>query len=317
MKIMNLYLYAVARKFAFIAINKAEEKGDTETARALRRDIMTDGTEGGAGMQLVYAGYIALLQAEASAPIPEGIGFTEWITYKYTVRTYGRRIITEGAKAEPKDTETTARKQAFSAIWRALRETAGTRYSLDRYCYIEDLGTDTEGTEEALYKRLPAYHTAIDGMRVDEGILFDTETLLDSLKMTKAQKIVVRYRLQGYGKKAIASAQGVTPHAIAKRLQGIQQKALAIMQADKPEPQAKALAAYAEACLRMVDTTPEPQADSHILAYYEEARKARAKAEEARTASTDTITTPEEAEAFRKACKALAVKRNRKNVWTL
>ena len=63
----------------------------------------------------------------------------------------------------------------------------------------------------------------------DSQTAADMSTLVTRLELTDRQATVLKYRIQGYGIKAIATRLGVSHQAIAKTLDGIGKKADGIM----------------------------------------------------------------------------------------
>lgn len=305
-EIAYFWMYAEATKIALYLCRKVEENGDFRTASDLRADIMSEGENGGAGMQVLYAAFISLCDSYKSAPIEsEGVGFTEWINVEYIRKKPSKRIIPiSGKPAKFSDEKVTARRLAYRKAWKAVRETAGNRYCTDKYCYIEDIPkTETEGTEEALYRRLPAYHTAEGDRLTYEQI----ENLMIEMNLTKAQKQVIDYRLAGYSIKAIADILGLHKKSVQDRVSGTAKKALAVLRS--PDYTSFAIL---EALPTEAEKEKPVQLDDHCKAFSEYVRKQRETAEKARTASVDLPTSAEDAEAFRQYCKAEAEKKKRR-----
>ena len=134
--------------------------------------------------------------------------------------------------------ETTAIQQVYKGIRRSIESTRAVQIAQNGYTYIDDLATDTESNAtEMIYRRFGKY-ADIGGAVVDYNgketayttdrqTAQDFDTMLASLNLTARQMQVLQYRLKGYGYKAISTALGVTPHAIAKTCKAIHSKATA------------------------------------------------------------------------------------------
>lgn len=245
-------LFDRARTVTLSALKVAEMNG--QDVKALRRDVMTEGGEGGEGYSLVYAAYVAILECidsipeEAFAPqcmSTQHIANTIMST-PFTVRALDKRIvIRDDDSAKFVNKTTTATKEAFSAVWKEFR--AGCLRDNGKYNYITDLCIDYEdGEAEALYRRLP------HGMdEMTEAEYWCMEEAIKSLRLTTAQERILSLRLRGYGYKAIASYIGITPEGVRKHCKLIAKKAegagMEAMPAKRPEslPLEKAVTAYA------------------------------------------------------------------------
>lgn len=135
--------------------------------------------------------------------------------------------------------ETTAIQQVYKGIRRAIESTRAVQIAQNGYTYIDDFATDTESNAtETIYRRFGKY-ADIGGAVVDYNgketayttdrqTVQDFDTMLANLNLTARQMQVLQYRLKGYGYKAIATALGVTPHAIVKTCKAMQDKATAL-----------------------------------------------------------------------------------------
>lgn len=158
----------------------------------------------------------------------------------YTQRQLKRKVYIQVADSVNgwETVDTTAIQQVYKGVRRAIENTRAVQIAQNGYTYIDDLSTDTESNAtETIYRRFGKY-ADIGGAVVDyngkqtayttdKQTAQDFDTVLASLNLTAKQMQVLQYRLKGYGHKAIATALGVTPHAIAKTCKAIQSKATA------------------------------------------------------------------------------------------
>ena len=209
---------------------------DAERAAAkLCAECLTD------GIDLVQTAALSLWeQAQERAA---GAG---WLDVPYTVRRLSRRVyIQADASAAYTDTETTPIQEAYRAVRRAVQDSRAVQTDpRNGYMYIEELTADGLDT---IYVRLgryadmggyavngslsdmdgaPAGYGTGDGLcTADSETAKDAAALLAALNLTAKQARVLKYRMQGYGYKAIATACGVTQRAIAKTVEQIQRRA--------------------------------------------------------------------------------------------
>ena len=158
----------------------------------------------------------------------------------YTQRQLKRKVYIQVADSVNgwETVETTAIQQVYKGVRRAIENTRAVQIAQNGYTYIDDFATDTESNAtERIYRRFGKY-ADIGGAVVDYNgketayttdrqTAQDFDTMLASLNLTARQMQVLQYRLKGYGYKAIATALGVTPHAIAKICKAIHSKATA------------------------------------------------------------------------------------------
>ena len=209
---------------------------DAERAAAkLCAECLTD------GIDLVQTAALALWeQAQDHAA---GAG---WLDIPYTVRRLSRRVYVQvDESAAYADTETTPIQEVYRAVRRAVQDSRAVQTDpRNGYMYIEELTADGLDT---IYIRLgryadmggyavngslsdmdgaPAGYGTGDGLcTADSETAKDAAALLAALNLTAKQARVLKYRMQGYGYKAIATACGVTQRAIAKTVEQIQRRA--------------------------------------------------------------------------------------------
>lgn len=136
--------------------------------------------------------------------------------------------------------ETTPIREIYKAVRRSINTSrAMATDPRNGYSYIESMATDPEtGETETVYRRLTKYadlggyacdfNGACTLYSVDAETVRDTDTLIESMNLTKKQAQVLALRQSGYGYKAIATYLGVTQRAVAKTVEAIQKKAIAI-----------------------------------------------------------------------------------------
>lgn len=209
---------------------------DAERAAAkLCAECLTDGVD------LIQTAALALWeQAQERAA---GAG---WLDVPYTVRRLSRRVyIQADASAAYTDTETTPIQEAYRAVRRAVQDSRAVQTDpRNGYMYIEELTADGL---DAIYVRLgryadmggyavngslsdmdgaPAGYGTGDGLcTADSETAKDAAALLAALNLTAKQARVLKYRMQGYGARAIATACGVSFQAIQKTMAKIQRRA--------------------------------------------------------------------------------------------
>lgn len=217
------------------AVQSVVDHAAADAAAALVSQCLTD------GIDLVQTAALALW--EQAADHAAGAG---WLDTPYAVRRLSRRVYIQlDESAAYRDAETTPIQEAFRAVRRAVENSRAVQTDpRNGYMYIDDL---TEDGLDTIYRRLGRYADvggyAVNGHISDmagtpagygmgDGLCTaDVETartmseLVAALNLTAKQARVLKYRLQGYGYKAIATACGVTQRAIAKTVKQIQERA--------------------------------------------------------------------------------------------
>ena len=209
---------------------------DAERAAATLIDqCLTDGVD------LVQTAALALW--EQATEHAAGAG---WLDIPYTVRRLDKRVYIQlDESAAYADTDTTPIQEAFRAVRRAVQDSRAVQTDpRNGYMYLEELTADGLDT---IYRRLGRYADvggyAVNGHVSDmagapagygtgDGLCTaDGETarsmaeLVAALNLTAKQARVLKYRLQGYGVKAIGTVCGVSKQAIQKTLTQIQRRA--------------------------------------------------------------------------------------------
>lgn len=199
---------------------------DAETAlAALIGETLSD------GIDLVQTAACALLEQAADHADPAA----PWLDTPYTVRRISRRVyIKDEDTAAWRDEETTPIQEAFKEVRRAVMNSRAVQTDpRNGYTYIEDYAKDDCGGLEVIYHRLQKW-ADIGGFNHDGHYTADRQSMVDyydilnRLELTDRQAVVMRYRMQGNGYKAIASHLGVTPRAVAKTVELVRKKAAEI-----------------------------------------------------------------------------------------
>lgn len=193
----------------------------------------------GDGLDLVNSAIVAILEeTEKQVARDEEIDLEK----PYTIRRLKKKVWIKSADSVNgwETVETTPIREIYKAVRRAIDSSrAMATDPRNGYSYIEDIATDPESREETtIYRRLTKYadlggyacdfNGACTLYSVDAEAVKDTDTLIESMNLTKKQAQVLSLRQSGYGYKAIATYLGVTQRAVAKTVEAIQKKAIAI-----------------------------------------------------------------------------------------
>ena len=210
--------------------------GDAVTAGAYVAGIDMDETISD-GMDVANAAVVALLEAAekwaANGP--------EWLEKPVSVRKIRSHVLIRDTAAAWETVETTPLRTVYAAVRQYIQANANVAADpRNGYAYIEDYATaDPETGETALetvyrrigkYADMGGYETDVSGRptsryTADRGTWETTAALLEKLNLSMRQRQIIRYRLQGYGLQAIATALGVTYTAVYNQIQKIREKA--------------------------------------------------------------------------------------------
>lgn len=220
------------------AVRTVVDADADRAAAALVSQCLTD------GIDLVQTAALALWEQST-----EHAAGTGWLDTPYTVHRLSRRVYIQlDESAAYRETETTPIQEAFRAVRHAVENSRAVQTDpRNGYMYLDEL---TEDGLDTIYRRLGRYADvggyAVNGHVSDmagtpagygtgNGLCTaDAETartmaeLVAALDLTAKQARVLKYRLQGYGYKAIATACGVSDKAIKKTVLQIQTRAAAI-----------------------------------------------------------------------------------------
>ena len=189
------------------------------------------------GMDLVNAAIVALLEA-AEKWAENGPG---WLEKPVSIRRIRSHVLIRDTAAAWETVETTPLRTVYAAVRQYIQANANVAADpRNGYAYIEDYATaDPETGETALetvYRRIGkfadmgGYETDINGRQTsrytaDRGTWETTAELLEKLNLSMRQRQIIRYRLQGYGLYAIATALNVSDQCIINQMDRIRKKA--------------------------------------------------------------------------------------------
>lgn len=158
----------------------------------------------------------------------------------YETRVLNKKIyIQEDPSDCYKTITTTPIQEVYKAIRREIDNAGHGKADTNGYSYISlSVHDDVSGLDEIVYKRygkyadIGGYAKDFNGAETvytaDEHVADDIDNLLAKLNLTSRQAQVMKYRLQGYGAKAIGTKLGVSYQAIQCTMKAIQAKAEAI-----------------------------------------------------------------------------------------
>lgn len=230
---------AYANEFAFeCAFNSngdyERDIVNSDLANALD-DMMTDTL--GDGLDLVNDAVVAILEEMQKQREREPSMFVDF------ERVYNKRVLnrkvwikeTDGAQAW-KTIETSPIKEVYKHIRRAIESSRAVQCDpKNGYMYLEDLVYDDDAEPTTVYRRLPKYAdlggSVTDFNGKETAMTADNETIeryysaLDALNLTDRQAQILKYRMQGYGYKAIGTKLGVSHNAIVNAVNKVKAKA--------------------------------------------------------------------------------------------
>ncbi len=189
----------------------------------------------GDGLDLVHEAVAAIIEEEQAQRKRDPRKKIDFLR-TYTVWRLKRKvwIKVEESKGGWETVETFPIREVFKTIRRAIMESRAVQCDpRNGYAYLEDLSVDDDGDggEEVVYRRLKKYGglseavTDINGKviahTVERGTVERYDAIVDDLKLTQREQKFIEYRMQGYGRKAIATAMGISEdnaHRCAKRI---------------------------------------------------------------------------------------------------
>ena len=204
----------------------------------------------GDGLDLVQDAALAIL-AEAQKQAEREPGQPLDLERTYTERRLNRKvwIKAEEAAGAWQTVETTPIQEVFKAIRRCVQASRAVQTDpRNGYLYLDDITRDDEsGAEERIYRRMQKYaDLGSDGRTervaniygapadlygrgttytADAQTVADTDTLLARLNLSAQQALILKYRLAGYGYKAIATALCVREDNVKRQVKRIRDKA--------------------------------------------------------------------------------------------
>lgn len=207
--------YNAAGDLVQVVVDKAAEKA----AAALQSETLSD------GLDLVNAAVVAILEqtAEHATAAPG------WMEQTYTARRLCRRVLIKADDtAKWEEEETSPIREVYRAIRREVQNSRAMQTDpRNGYSYIEDTAADPDSTAtETIYRRLHKWadlggftqsgHYDPHGnaarstiYTADAQTAADYESILTALNLTDRQAQIVRLRMSGYGRNAIATYLGV------------------------------------------------------------------------------------------------------------
>ena len=147
------------------------------------------------------------------------------------------RIQSEESVGGWETVETTIIQEVFRYIRRKIQTSSSVKSASDKFTYLEDLSTDEEsGWEEVVYRRLSKYSQLADPVfdfngaetvtvAVGEEDLMNVEETVEAMGLTAREAAVLKYRLSGYGNKAISTMLGITENSVKGARNTIRKKA--------------------------------------------------------------------------------------------
>lgn len=190
----------------------------------------------GDGLDLVNDAVVAILD-ETAKQADRDPGQPVDLERAYTVRRLKRKvwIKTTDSVNGWETVETTPIQEVYKAVRRSIQNSRHMQADpRNGYTYLEDLAIDPEtGDGSTIYRRLPRYAdlggdgttrpaadyipgqpAGLDGKptnySADRETVETTDRLVAAMGLTDREMTVLKYRLAGYGYKAIATAMGLT-----------------------------------------------------------------------------------------------------------
>lgn len=189
----------------------------------------------GEGMDLVHTAIMTLLEETKKVDISADC----FLESRYTERVINKRVhIQQWDNANIwKEEEISPIQKAFRAVRADIYNASSLTIDNNGYTYIDSTVTnDDTGAIEKIYRRLDKYSdlggyaTDYNGActlySVESQTVDDMDALIEKLELTERQTIVLKYRLRGYGYKAIATHLGVKPESIKEQVKAIRKKAI-------------------------------------------------------------------------------------------
>ena len=238
----NPLLTAVFRDTFTVVETFQKEKNDLVSYD----DYMTPaaGQNTGDGLDLANDAVVAFLD-EMEEQAKREPGQDPDLTRPYSFRRLNKRVyIQDPGELKIETVETTPIQEIFRSVRRSILSSRAMQADpRSGYSYIDYEYNDPDLTgEPTVFRRLPKY-SDIGGVEMKTGsdpltpVLTkfttapgDHETvetmdrILEDLRLTDRQLETIRFRLRGYGKKAIATRLGVRPDSIRDRLRECQKK---------------------------------------------------------------------------------------------
>lgn len=218
--------------------NKQLRSLKNDVARFVSDSLFVPNETIGDGADLVQDAYLAMLE-QAQAHNDNG---NVDIERTFTERKLDKHVkIRTSDNIHWKDVETSPARKIFHAVGTTVDKMQSVKSASEKYGYIALDDNDDGGTDNRLYLRYGMYSgiggtVSHSGMSAsDDGtVTADITTaekmyhLIASLNLTARQATVLKYRLAGFGYKAIASKLGVTDATVKDAVRSIRKKAVAV-----------------------------------------------------------------------------------------
>lgn len=176
-----------------------------------------------------------------------------FMTTPVTVRRLRKKVYIKDDPTDPtlwETIQTTPVQIVFKAVRREIENNRSVQVN-NKYVYIDDLASDPTDPDhtEKVYRRLDRLTASLtaDNMTVDlDGrpvetlttadpvSVTDTTALLTALNLTTRQMTVLKYMIDGYGQKAIATRLSVCNKSVWETIQQIRKKAVKLA-TDRPD----------------------------------------------------------------------------------
>ena len=208
----------------------------------------------GDGLDLVHDAVVSILEETAKQSERDGNKPTD-LERPYSVRRLNRKVWIKTAESVNgwEEAETTPIQEIFKAVRRSIQNSRAIQTDpRNGYSYLEDLAIDpATGDGSTIYRRLPKYADVggdgthdrpaayipgqpadLDGKptkySADRATVDDLDRIISRLGLTDREMTVLKYRLAGYGYKAIATAMGLTVDNVKRCVRRLREKATAV-----------------------------------------------------------------------------------------
>lgn len=221
-----------------LTLNKMDKDGyivpaDLDPADADLFAVVASGTLSD-GLDLVQTAVVALLEQATDHAGGDG-----WLDSPYTVRRPSRRVLIRSTDPVTyRDEDTTPIQEVYRAVRRAIASSRAVQTDpRNGYTYLQ---VETEDGQDTVYLRTGKYadlggyvrdgHDGHDGHALpgapagfaggfnpytaDPQTVTDYNDIMDKLNLSRRQREILEYRMQGYGTRAIATRLGVTHQCV-------------------------------------------------------------------------------------------------------
>lgn len=221
-------LINLSRACAFSVLNKVYSASGNENILRIRAQVASGEDE-----TLTNSAVVAILEeCNRQAERNERVDLEK----PYEKRVLNKKIYIQ---EDPKDCYKTITTTPIQEVYKAIRREIDSRGSVKADCngYTYESLTVYDGDSDVgdvIYKRYGKYmdlggyvkdFNGADTVYTADGDAGDIYTLLEKLNLTARQAEIVKYRLQGYGIRAIGTKLGTSFQAVADNLKRIQVKA--------------------------------------------------------------------------------------------